>query len=164
MMSARECESVTKYPRRLERKRSVGASHSIATTCGLITLWLALLTGCSSIPQVPTEHILMFSGRGNPVDPTGNIGCADKPTPCDGSHFWLTDYHEMDRSLYKDYLSKLFDAMRRDAPVVDGKRRLLIFLHGGLNTQVGTIEQAAVLHNSIKAAGYFPIFVNVIYG
>ena len=136
------------------------SSVPIATACGFIALWLTLLTGCSSIPQVPTEHIVMFSGRGNPVDPTGNIGCADKPAPCNGSHFWLTEYPEMKRGLYDDYLSKLFAAMKRDAPVVGSKRRLLIFIHGGLNTQVGTIERAADLHKSIKEAGYFPIFVN----
>ncbi len=77
---------MTKKPRRCEKKAHASVSYSIATACGLIALWLALLTGCSSIPQVPTEHILMFSGRGYPVDPTGNIGCADNP-PCHGSHF-----------------------------------------------------------------------------
>src|SRR5262245_19885208 len=159
-MIARECDSITKNPSRFEKKRSVGAPHSIATACGFIALWLALLTGCSSIPQVPTEHILMFSGRGNPVDPTGNIGCTDEPAPCNGSHFWLTSYPEMRRDRYDTYLSNLFAAMKRDAPVVDGKRRLLIFIHGGLNTQVGTIERAADLHKPIKEAGYFPIFVN----
>lgn len=160
MMIARECDSDTKNPSRFEKKRSVGAPHSIATTCGFIALWLALLTGCSSIPQVPTEHILMFSGRGNPVDPTGNIGCADEPAPCNGSHFWLTSYPEMRRDRYDAYFSNLFAAIKRDAPVVGGKKRLLIFIHGGLNTQLGTIERAADLQKSIEAAGYFPIFIN----
>jgi hypothetical protein len=104
---------------------------------------------------VPTEHILIFSGRGNPVDPTGNIGCADNP-PCHGSHFWLTSYPEMGSDRYDAYLSDLFKAMKHDAPVVNGKKQLLIFVHGGLNTQVGTIERATDLHQSIKAAGYSP--------
>ncbi len=121
---------------------------------------LAMLAGCSSILQVPTEHIVMINGRGNPVDPTGNIGCAEEPAPCNGSHFWFTAYPEMTRDRYDAYLSKLFEAMRRDAPMIDGKKRLLIFVHGGLNTQVGTIQRAAALYRSIQAAGYFPIFLN----
>lgn len=145
---------------RFDGKHRASASFSLLATCSLLVLWLALLAGCSSIPQVPTNHIVMFSGRGNPVDPTGNIGCADKPAACNGSHFWLTSYPEMERDRYDAYLSNLFEAMKRDAPVVGGKKRLLIFIHGGLNTQVGTIERAAELRQSIEAAGYFPIFVN----
>jgi len=160
MTIAREGDSIIEKPGRVENKRRTSASHARPAACSLIVLGLAVLAGCSSIPQVPTEHIVMFSGRGNPVDPTGNIGCADEPAPCNGSHFWLTSYPEMKRGPYQDYLSKLFEAMRRDAPVVDGKRRLLIFFHGGLNTQVGTIERAVDLNKSIEAAGYFPIFVN----
>jgi len=160
MTIAREGSAITEKPRWYEGQRSASTSHSIPAACGLIVLWLAVLAGCSSIPLVPTEHIVMVNGRGNPVDPTGNIGCADEPAPCNGSHFWLTAYPEMERGLYNVYLSNLFEAMRRDAPVVDGKRRLLIFIHGGLNTQVGSIKRAADLHKSIEAAGYFPIFVN----
>ena len=89
------------------KKANSSSPRSIVMACGLFALWLALLTGCSSIPQVPTEHILMFSGRGYPVDPTGNIGCADKP-PCNGSHFWLTSYPEMGPDQYDAYLSDLF--------------------------------------------------------
>ena len=159
MAIAREGDSVTEKPRRSGRRRSANMPHAIPAACGLIALWLAVLAGCTSIPQVPTEHIVMVNGRGNPVDPTGNILCADEPAPCNGSHFWLTEYHEMERSLYKTYLSSLFEAMR-DAPESNGKKQLLIFIHGGMNTQVGTIERAADLHESIEAAGYFPIFVN----
>lgn len=160
MTIAKEGSSVTEKPRRLGRRRSANVPYAIPAACGLIVLWLAVLAGCSAIPQVPTEHIVMINGRGNPVDPTGNIGCAHESATCNGSHFWLTSYPEMERSEYKTYLSKLFEAMKREAPVVDGKRRLLIFIHGGLNTQLGTIERAASLHQSIEAAGYFPIFVN----
>lgn len=160
MTIGREDNFLAKKPRQFEEKPNASASYSIPAACGIIVLWLAVFTGCSSIPQVPTEHIVMFSGRGNPVDPTGNIGCADEPAPCNGSHFWLTTYPEMKRDRYDDYLSNLFEAMKHDAPVVNGKKRLLIFIHGGLNTQVGTIERATNLHKSIEAAGYFPIFVN----
>ena len=160
MTITREGNSVTETHRQCEKKHPTGASRSTPPTCGLIVFWLAILAGCSSIQQVPTDHIVMFSGRGNPVDPTGNIGCANEPAPCNGSHFWLTSYPEMKRDRYDAYLTNLFEAMKREAPVVGGKKRLLIFIHGGLNTQVGTIERAADLHQSIEAAGYFPIFVN----
>ncbi len=47
---------MTKKPRRCEKKAHASVSYSIVTACGLIALWLALLTGCSSIPQVPNEQ------------------------------------------------------------------------------------------------------------
>ena len=41
-----------------------------------------------------------------------------------------------------------------------GKRKVLIYVHGGLNTQVSTIERAKDLYEVIDRAGYYPIFIN----
>jgi pimeloyl-ACP methyl ester carboxylesterase len=142
-----------------ERRRTRNGARAVPAILAFMALWVIALPGCSSIKQVPTEHIVMIGGRGNPVDPTGNIGCAGTP-PCNGSHFWLTSYPEIPRDRYDNYLSTLFDAMKRDAPLVNGKKRVLIFIHGGLNTQLGTIERAANLHQPIKDGGYYPIFIN----
>jgi pimeloyl-ACP methyl ester carboxylesterase len=160
MTMTRENRSVDKGPVGLGERRSANnGSRAIPAVCVLIALWMIALPGCSSIKQVPTEHIVMINGRGNPVDPTGNIGCADEP-PCNGSHYWLTSYPEMQRDRYDTYLSALFDEMKREVPLINGKKQLLIFIHGGLNTQVGTIERAADLRQPIKDGGYYPIFIN----
>jgi len=50
----------------------------------------------------------------------------------------------------------------------DGVKRVLIFIHGGLNTQIGSLERVvdtrknteAKLYNRIAESGYYPIFVN----
>jgi hypothetical protein len=160
MTIARKRDSITAQRNPLGRSQRANGLRLTLGAGWLIVLGLAVLAGCSSILQVPPEHIVMINGRGNPVDPTGNVGCAEEPAPCDGSHFWFTAYPEMTRDRYDAYLSKLFEAMRRDAPMIDGKKRLLIFVHGGLNTQVGTIQRAAALHRTIQAAGYFPVFLN----
>ena len=161
MTTTRQITSVLTEPIEFEERRTANTSRlrGIPAICGLIALGIAAMSGCSSIKQVPTDHIVMMNGRGNPVDPTGNIGCANEP-PCNGSHLWLTSYPEMQRDRYDTYLSTLFDAMKREAPLVNGKRRVLLFIHGGLNTQVGTIERAGHLFQPIKNGGYYPIFIN----
>ncbi len=160
MARSQDRSSAAGVSERVAVRRDEEARHRLPAVWVGLSLWAAVLAGCSSIPQVPTEHIVMVNGRGNPVDPTGNIGCSEEPAPCKGSHFWLTAYPEVSRDRYAAYLSELFEAMKERAPVVNGKRRVLIFVHGGLNTQVGTIERAATLHGTILEAGYFPVFVN----
>ena len=40
------------------------------------------------------------------------------------------------------------------------EERLLIFVHGGLNTQTGSVKRVKELTPRIWDAGYYPIFVN----
>jgi len=39
-------------------------------------------------------------------------------------------------------------------------KKVMIFIHGGLNTQLETIKRAEQLYNTIAQAGYYPLFVN----
>jgi len=58
--------------------RREGLSHGgSGRAARLLVLAAALIpvAGCVTLPVVPTTHIVMVNGRGNPVDPTGNIGC-----------------------------------------------------------------------------------------
>ena len=137
--------------------------------------------GCATLPNVPTTHIVMVNGRGNPVDPTGNIGCRAKPDSCkdakeESRHLWILpiEYRQMDRGLpeslparsdlstgsYEAYLKALFEDLVKTAPTKHSKRQILIFAHGGLNMQVGTVERAHELMQAIPREDYYPIFVN----
>lgn len=157
---------IPKGPREREERQTGNSARlrAIHAVCGLIVLSIAALVGCSSIREVPSKHIVMINDRGNPVDPTGNFWCTDKP-PCNGSHLWLASYPEMQRNMYATYLSALFDEMKSKAPVINGKKQLLLFIHGGMNTQRGTIERVEKLNESIRNSitneeGYYPIFIN----
>jgi hypothetical protein len=129
----------------------------------------------------------MVNGRGNPVDPTGNIWCRQKPESCNDPreetrHLWIlpVDYRQMDRGFpaasslplssmdssaassnsYDDYLQALFKDLVAHAPTKREKRQILLFVHGGLNLQVGTIERAHELMQAIPGEDYYPIFIN----
>ena len=125
---------------------------------------LAVMTafcGCTSI-NVLTNHVVMFNENGRLLDPTGNIDCNDPPALCKGRHLSILQYKELtdtQRETYiKDLLAGLSEAPR--GPDGKGKRRLLIFVHGGLNTQKGSVERVEDLTPKIKAASYHPLFIN----
>jgi len=133
------------------------ASRSIVAACSLLAL-----AGCAStIPDVPTTHIVMFSGSGNLVDPTGNTACASAAPPCNGKHLRLRNYRQLPPDAAARYRAALLADAAANAPLVDGRRQLLLYVHGGLNTQVGTVEHAAGLYQYMKnKAQVYPIFVN----
>ena len=147
----------------------------------VVGITVFLLAGCASIPNVPTQNILMFSGDGKPIDPTGNINCTktppDKVMLCHeaednserfithGSVIWYRDLDlpdQPDRYYKSTYLPSLFNCMHEyfrtalapkdqkrleckqkpqlEHPKADPeKKKIMIFVHGGLNTQIETI-------------------------
>jgi pimeloyl-ACP methyl ester carboxylesterase len=133
----------------------------------LVLLSTFAFVSCTTIPCADHEHILMFGIDGAPLDPTGNFGPRCKATTggvsdyCNGRHTWLKFYHHMSPQLYKRQRQQLLAALlRQQLPRPDHKGKILIYIHGGLNTQVGSIERAAALHQEIEAAGFYPIFIN----
>jgi len=157
----------------------LAGSRGILLPCGLLVV--LAVTGCATLTNVPTTHIVMVNGRGNPVDPTGNIGCRDKPNSCkdakgESRHLWIlpVEYRQMDRrspeslpsrpnpapGSYEAYLTALFEDLAKNAPTKNNKKQILIFAHGGLNTQVGTVERALDLMQAIPKEDYYPIFIN----
>ncbi len=157
-------------------RRLPGAGLSLGLGAALL-----LSVGCATLAHVPTTHIVMVNGRGNPVDPTGNIGCREKPESCkdargESRHLWLmpVEYRQMDRrspeslpsrpdaspGSYEAYLKVLLDDLVAHAPTRNNKKQILIFAHGGLNTQVGTVERALDLMQEIPREDYYPIFIN----
>lgn len=168
----------------MEDFRDVRSTRGFLLVLGMVFLATA---GCAALANVPTTHIVMVNGRGNPVDPTGNTGCRDKPASCHDAreqsrHFWLppVEYRQMDRgfvmapslplssagsiasssSSYDEYLRGLFEDLVRNAPTKGNRKQILIFVHGGLNTQVGTVERATELLQAIPKQDYYPIFIN----
>lgn len=150
-------------------------------------LIVAAVAGCATLPTVPTTHIVMVNGRGNPVDPTGNIGCRNKPDSCkdpnqESRHLWIppVEYRQMDRTAlvaasgslpsstsdeafsnsFDVYLKALLKDLEQTAPIRNNRRQVLIFIHGGLNTQVGTVERAVEFLGTIPKTDYYPVFIN----
>lgn len=124
-------------------------SRITALVAGVVLLATA---GCGSAPEAVKRHIVMFNADGVPVDPTGNSFGAILP------------YREMLDEEFDTYLNELFD---RAAEVGEERKNrgtplkgILVFVHGGLNTQRGTIERAVDKYEKILQDGYYPIFLN----
>ena len=100
----------------------------------------------------------MSDGTGQLVDPTGNAACTHT-SPCDGKHTALHAYSEILNGDAERYYQNILDEMPKTVPT-NGCRRLVIFIHGGLNTQRGTIERAARLTPAIQAPGVYVLFIN----
>jgi len=170
--------------------RCESLSHGCSGRAARLLVLAATLipvAGCATLTHVPATHIVMVNGRGNPVDPTGNIGCRGKPDSCKdpnekSRHLWIlpAEYRQMDRTApvlspgplssagpsgaysnsYDVYLKALLEDLTRNAPTRNNRKQLLIYIHGGLNTQVGTVERAVELMDAIPKTEYYPIFIN----
>src|SRR5262249_36005304 len=101
------------------------------TVLGIVTV-LLVFVGCTFPTRIPTEHVVMFDSDGSPVDPTGNIG--------ERRHSNLLPYPKMPEVDYSRYLDVLFEQIQQ-RPHAAGTRRVLLFVHGGLNTQVSSLER-----------------------
>ncbi|MGQ0552270.1 MAG: hypothetical protein ACT4PU_03535 [Planctomycetota bacterium] len=120
------------------RTRAAGRGAALA-----LCLWL---TACSAVSEVPGEHILMFDRTGRALDPASGAFGFDQFSPPD----------------FSVHAAKIAEAIRAQKPAAGPgtPRRLLIYVHGGLNEQAGTVERAGKLHERIEAAGYYPLFLN----
>lgn len=124
-------------------------SNLVAGALGFLIL---LLVGCTI--HVPMQHLVMFNGLGNPVDPSGNVG--NKHVP----YVPFLPYSEFDDPEYLRHIEAMLDALRQHKPDRRGTRKVVIFIHGGLNTAKESIGRAAILAPLIQQDGYFPIFIN----
>src|SRR5579859_1980496 len=120
------------------RRRWISARAVRAVACSLVLG----ASGCTVALKTPvaTDHIVMVDRTGSAVDPTGNKDC--RPSyPCDGKHFILGDYRSLTRDDTLAAQRAMFDdLMRFPVDPQTGKRKILIFVHGGLNTQLESIE------------------------
>jgi len=152
---------------------------------------ILLVTGCQSLGKtlntkegalerntILKNHVVMFDEDGHPVDPTGNQECQstkkdEDPAYCDGTHSVMTNYPRLNPQDFKTHISNMIDSARQHAIAKNlDKVQVLFFIHGGLNTQVGSLERIVgegpdsrrknhTLYQLImEETPYYPIFIN----
>jgi len=149
----------------------------------------AISSGCSTIGTVYPRHIVMFEKNGRAIDPTADPRPLQEYPELDDAAWkrWLDlmldeikrfdaskglaghDCQRVEavrpgaaeeRQQKTPGLKGELDDRANPAAAAEQVVKVLIFVHGGLNTQSGTIERATELHDEILRAGYYPIFVN----
>jgi len=124
------------------------------------------------------KHVVMFDEDGHPVDPTGNYECQPKPniedpSYCDGKHSVMANYPPLQREDFRKHVLNIIESAKTDAKKKNlNKVQLLFFVHGGLNTQLGSLERIVgegpdskrkehTLYNLItEETPYYPVFIN----
>lgn len=122
-----------------------------------------LLSSCTyTIKNVQTKHIVMFNSAGHLIDPTGNRDCNTDPETnlCNGRHLNTRPLPEIPDPFDDAYRLRVMAHMAEAPFQEDGKRRVLIFVHGGLNTQVAAVERASGLWTFVNEQKIYPIFIN----
>ncbi|MCZ6598525.1 MAG: hypothetical protein O7B99_12860 [Planctomycetota bacterium] len=115
---------------------------------GLVLLVLAC-GACAAPRDMPLEHVLTFDREGDPVAPATGIF----------RHF--DPFDEMGRRDYRAHVELMLQALLDGAPrAKDGRRRVLIFIHGGMRRMVYSARRSTELKDPILADGYWPIFIN----
>ena len=93
------------------------------------------------------NHAIFVHPTGTPIEPhVGQPG-----------HRFESD------TAYGRYLGGIMNAIRADTVRRDGKHKILVRVHGGLNALNSSLDASIAMNDSIRAdtiAGYFPIFVN----
>jgi pimeloyl-ACP methyl ester carboxylesterase len=120
-------------------------------------------SGCAAHfkSPIPVENIVMVDRAGAPVDPTGNARCSHaRGSLCDGDHLKTKAYRRLTGKEYRTYLDNLFAGLDAFPADPNGKQKILLYIHGGLNTQFSTIERAYCAQPTVEQGGYFPIYLN----
>jgi len=140
--------------------------------------WLALFAGllaaaCAPLGTVPVHHLVMFDKHGRAMDPTG---ICSRPKPADqaanveykpcNTDFVTTQQPRELRQEFNPYMKALFDELKTNPKANSTiganqhkNRKVLIFIHGGLNTNKDTLDRVKDRTDAILDAGYYPIFI-----
>lgn len=127
-----------------------------------LTTAALLITSCQTF-SVPTEHVVMFDRNGQAVDPKGNAG--------EDQHSTFLSYRQYETSEYEAHIDRILTGLghwgTKPQDNQAGKRKIMLFVHGGMNTQVGSLrrltdhfEDEKTRIDLIKETGYYPIFIN----
>ena len=139
---------------RVRQRRRQGPGFCRPRRFGLAVIFLAVGIQSCSIGDLKTEHVVMVNGRGDLIDPRGNWG-----DPDNRKHLYFFPYDRLGD--HESYFARVFDGLERIEPREGGKRkRILLFVHGGLNTAQASISRAAELTHRIFEEGTYPIFLN----
>jgi len=88
----------------------------------------------------PTKHVIMVNGRGELLNPE------NKP------------YKEIDENEYARYFENIINNIKNQK-TDNGKKKILIFVHGGLNEFDSALERAKRLYPEISKDNYYPVFI-----
>jgi len=109
---------------------------------GLLLTALAFGSGCAVV-QAPREHVVLVNRSGKPVFPDG-----DRARKAEKS------------GEFASHLASITNAIANCTNCV-GVKKILIFVHGGLNTYNQSLERVNErLLPEISRAGYYPLFIN----
>lgn len=118
------------------------ALRRVSAVAIIVIMWG--MTGCST-PVVLQQHTLAINKNGNPqrVDAHG--------------------HHKMDEVLFDNHLDAMIASMRSYAvnnPRAGTNPEVVIFIHGGMNTERQAAARVAALVPHMTNDGVYPIFVN----
>ncbi|MFC1497488.1 hypothetical protein ACFLS1_03310 [Verrucomicrobiota bacterium] len=125
-----------------------------------VLLVIVFATGCTSIPNVPKNNIVMVNGKGSLVNPGPNLF---------KFHCKLRPYKRFKTDEEKiAHLNSVIDQLNTGIQIQAArgmeKRKVMIFIHGGLNTQVETVKRAANIFKAMKKdkahEQIAPVFIN----
>jgi pimeloyl-ACP methyl ester carboxylesterase len=108
-----------------------------------------------TITDLPTKNIVMVDGKGRMVSSTPHLW---------GLYFPMIALKRMSQKAAKAHVEKVIRQLEcaREAARLDAPHEILLYVHGGLNTQVGALQRAAELYPAITAdpSGPTPVFLN----
>jgi hypothetical protein len=107
----------------------------------------AFLAGCASSPallhspEIIREHVIAVDGAGRPHDPMSPNSPA----------YSIQEYRSQINGIFN-----AMDAFQKQHP----DRKILIFVHGGLNSPADSLASADSEMDCVMAAGYYPIYLD----
>src|SRR6185503_12146661 len=134
----------------LNRKNPASSLYrALAKTTPILSfVWASLslcLCSCATqrVHQEVANHIIMADNNGEPVHP-------------------LTGW--MEPAQYSNYLNDLVRNVKEHSPAGnEGRKKILIFVHGGLNNRAVSLRRADELYETVltdKDDPYYPVFIN----
>ncbi len=135
----------------------------------MFAIFLVQTTGCSKVLKESgtlKRHAIIVNKAGKPYLPIEPSNCTTgNSDECEDSREWSTNEEKTYLTkAYDEYLDRLISSAKEHFDKTEGsKKKLLLFIHGGLNQWEDSNERASELAKKIMAethGEYYPIFVN----
>ncbi len=147
---------------------SLKSLWSIAVYALAITLTVGLSSCTIKKEGFKTDqHIVMVDGAGDLIDPRSNVPLAD---PNRGQHIPFWPYPpQPNPTAYAEHLldsmgNRFSDIQKDGTPCktegAQSRKRIVLFIHGGMNTARDSIKRATDYSDMILADCTYPIFIN----